>query len=123
MKRFTMHRLEANPEEAALRAVLRESAEASAEHAVQPFVADRVMRRIASATRNDELFQATLWRLFRPIAIASFILMVAFVGYNSTVSRNYEVPPTATEVVLGLQPVTLTTAYSADLYPVLAAGP
>ncbi len=118
-----MHRLEATPQDAALCSLLRESAEASAEHAMQPFVADRVMRRIAQLTRSEEVFQAALWRFFRPVALAGFILVLAFVGYNSTISRTYEVPPTTTELVLGLQPVTLTTAYSADFYPILAAGP
>ena len=123
MKRITMHGPEANTEDAALRSLLCVAADASAERAMQPFVADRIMRRIARATRSDELLQAALWRFFRPVAIASFILMLAFVGYNSTVSRSYEVPPTATEVVLGLQPVTLTTAYGVDMYPLLAAAP
>jgi hypothetical protein len=98
-----------------LHALLRETAEMNAESGMQPFLADRVMRRIQALNQPEEQLWQTLWLAFRPVALASMLLILGFVSYNTFVSRNYEVEPTPTEIVFGLQPLTLTTAYSADL--------
>ena len=90
---------------------------------MQPFLTDRVMRRITKLSRPDEQLFTALLHVFRPVAIASLLLILIFVSYNSTVSRTYDVPPTTTEVVFGLQPLNLTAAFTADLDPLLADSP
>lgn len=98
-----------------LHSLLRETAEVNAKSGMQPFLADRVMRRIQTLNQPEEQLWQTLWLAFRPVAFASMLLILGFVSYNTFVSRNYEVEPTPTEIVFGLQPLTLTTAYSAGL--------
>ena len=107
----------------ALRRLLSEYADESAEKAVQPFVADRIMRRIAMASQPEEQLYTFLFRLFRPVALTSLLLILGFVGYNAMVSRSYEVLPTTTEVVFGLQPVSITEAFTADIEPLLVDLP
>ncbi len=98
-----------------LRTLLREAAETVAESSVQPFLPDRIMRRIQSSVHPEEDFFQSLWLAFRPVILASILLTLGFMSYSTILSRNYEVPPTPTEVVFGLQPLTLTNAYSSDL--------
>lgn len=98
-----------------LHSLIRETAEVNAKSGMQPFLADRVMRRIQTLNQPEEQLWQTLWLAFRPVALASMLLILGFVSYNTFVSRNYEVEPTPTEIVFGLQPLTLTTAYSAGL--------
>jgi len=107
----------------ALRRLLIEYADESAEMAMQPFVADRVMRRITMASQPEEQLYSFLFRLFRPVAIASLLLILGFVGYNAMVSRSYEIQPTTTEVVFGLEPVSITEAFTADIEPLLVDLP
>ena len=57
------------------------------------------------------------------MALASLLLILGFVGYNAVVSRSYDVQPTTTEVVFGLQPVSITEAFTADIEPLLTDLP
>ena len=104
----------------ALRGLLQATVRASSEQALKPFFADRLMRRLAPATQrlasaaSDEEFFGSLLRLFRPVAVASLLLILGFATYNVTLSDAYDAQPTTTEAVLGLTPVTLTTAYNLD---------
>ena len=111
------------PEHTALSRLLRDHADESADAAMQPFLADRVMRQIATPERSEEQLLSSLFGLFRPVALASLLLMLGFVGYNTIISRSFDVQPTVTEVVFGLQPVSLTEAYTTDLEPLLADLP
>ena len=104
----------------ALRSLLRHTADTSSQNALRPFLADRVLRRIRPA---DEALFGSLWHLFRPLALAGILLIVGFASYNATFYRSYDAQPTATEVMLGLRPVTLTTAYAADLDTFLPLTP
>ncbi len=106
-----------------LHSLLRETAEINAVSGMQPFLADRIMRRIQTLNQPEEQLWQTLWLAFRPMALASALLILGFVSYSAFVSRNYEVEPTPTEVVFGLQPLTLTTAYSANLDEFLLTTP
>ena len=105
----------------ALRSVLQTTVRASSEQALKPFFADRLMRRLAPATQRlaatapDEEFFGSLLRLFRPVAVAGLLLILGFATYNVTLSDAYDAQPTPTEAMLGLRPVTLTTAYNLDL--------
>lgn len=98
-----------------LHSLLCETAEMNAKSGVRPFLTDRIMYRIQALNQPEEQLWQTLWLAFRPVALASMLLILGFVSYNAFVSRNYEVEPTPTEIVFGLQPLTLTTAYSANL--------
>ena len=107
----------------ALRRLLHEYADESAELSMSPFLADRVMRRIASDSQPEEQLYSFLFSLFRPVALASLLLILGLVGYNAVVSRSYDVQPTTTEVVFGLQPVSITEAFTADIEPLLTDLP
>ncbi len=104
----------------ALHGLLRTTVHASAETALKPFFADRLLRRLAPAPQRlvrrspeEELF-AGLLRLFRPLALAGVLLILGFAAYNVTLSSDYGAEPSTTEAVLALPPVTLATAYDAD---------
>ena len=107
----------------ALRRLLQEHADQASELAFQPFLADRVMRRITMASQPEDQLFSLLFGLFRPVALASLLLILGLVGYNTVVSRTFDVQPTTTEVVFGLQPVSLTDAFTTDLEPLLTDSP
>ena len=98
-----------------LRELLQETAEASVESSVQPFLSDRIMRRIRLLDQPEEHFFQMLWMAFKPVVLASALLALGFISYNAILSRNYEVAPTSVEIVFGLQPMTLTSIYTSDL--------
>ena len=105
-----------------LQATLRTSVRTHSTEALRPFFADRLMRRINArcAVHNtfspEEEFFRNLAKLFRPIAIASVIIILSLATYNFALSTAYEVSPSPTEAVLGLPPVDLATAYDLDFY-------
>ncbi len=113
----------------ALRSVLQEAVHASSEQALKPFFADRLMRRLAPATQRlavagpDEVLFGSLLRLFRPVAVVGVLIILGFASYNVTLSSSYDAQPTTTEAVLGLQPVTLTTAYNYDFETITPLDP
>jgi len=98
-----------------LQSLLQEATETITESSMQPFLTDRIMRRVQVLSQPEEYFFQTLWLAFKPIAVTSAFLTLAFISYNTFLSRSYEVTPTPIEIVFGLQPMTLTSAYSADL--------
>jgi hypothetical protein len=112
--RATLHEIKA------LHGLLQSTVDASAQHALKPFFTDRVMRRLTpipqklTAASQDEEFFAFLLRLFRPVALAGILLILGFATYNVAFSDAYVAETTATEAMLGLPPVTLTTAYTLD---------
>ncbi len=105
----------------ALHGLLRTTVRADAEEALTPFFVDRLMRRLTPAPQRlaktspeEELFSGLL-RLFRPVALAGLLLILGFAAYNVTLSSAYDAAPSTTEAVLALPPVTLATAYEAEL--------
>lgn len=123
MEHLDSHTDDALSSSPAVRKLLHDYVTESAETAMQPFFADRVMRRITTAAQPEEQLYAFLFRLFRPVALASLLLILSFAGYNAMVSRTYDVPPTTTEVVFGLQPVSITEAFAVDIEPLLSDLP
>ncbi len=107
----------------ALEQLLQFAVEEGSERSVKPFLAERVLRRLEPATATTEVYLGTLWQLFRPIGIAAMALILALAAYNTSVVDAYDVRPTTSEALLGLQPVTLTTAYAADVDPLAFADP
>ncbi|MCY3487361.1 MAG: hypothetical protein OXH34_02870 [Bacteroidetes bacterium] len=98
-----------------LHTLLQEAVEINAEFNTQPFLPDRIMRKIRTINPSEEQFFQMIWFAFKPVILASVLFVLGFLSYNTFISRSYEVPPTTTEIVFGLQPLTLTTAYSTDL--------
>lgn len=107
----------------ALQHLLQESVRASSETAIKPFFADRVMRRIAPSPAPDEAILGYLWHLFRPMAVVSTFLILGLAAYSASRMDAYEATPTTSEAILGLQPVTLTSAFAADLDIIPALNP
>lgn len=102
-------------EDSRLPSLLQEAAKINADSGIKPFLADRIMRRVRSIHSREEQFFQAIWLVFKPVILASALFILGVLSYNALVSRNYEIRPTTTEMVFGLQPLTLTTAYSADL--------
>lgn len=109
----------------ALQHLLQESMRESSETALRPFFADRVMRRIAPAPvpAPDEALLEYLWHLFRPMVAVSTLLILGLAAYSASSIDAYEVTPTTSEAILGLQPVTLTSVFAADLEIIPALDP
>ncbi len=99
----------------ALADLLRLTVKTSSEQSVKPYLTERVLRRMAPVTAGTDLFFGALWQLFRPIGVAALLLILGLATYNASLVDAYDVRPTTAEVLLGLQPVTLTTAYASDL--------
>ncbi len=103
-----------------MRSLLQES---SAGQTAHPFLAERVVRRIRSGAHREQILYGSLLRVFRPVVVAALLLIVSLAAYNITFRSTYTATPTTTEVMLGLQPVTLTEAFAADLETVFPANP
>lgn len=99
----------------AMRTLLQTTTRDAAEKAVKPFLADRVMRRLAPQSEPEEELFGALLRLFRPVALAGLLLILGLGAYNVSRADAYDAEPSATEAVLGLPPVTLSAAYDLDL--------
>ncbi len=103
-----------------VRSVLQASAMS---HVTDPWLAGHVVRRLTSRAHHEQALYGSLLNIFRPVVIAALLIMASLLTYNTTLRGSYSVVPTTTEVMLGLQPVTLTAAYSADLEPLFPADP
>ncbi len=98
-----------------LRSLLTETVSADAETALRPFFSERLIRRLRPVEPVAEAdLVSLLATLFRPIAVASLIIIVALFTYN-ILTVSYAADQSATEKVLGLPPVTLATAYDLNL--------
>ena len=103
------------------RRIMQSVIEDSASRALDPFFTDRLMRRVneaaAGTRRADDLDLASMLGLvFRPVAIAGFILAICLAVYNINLSQDYSVDTTATESILALPPVTSMSVFDIDLY-------
>ena len=61
----------------------------SGANSFQPFFAEKVMRRIRNAESAQESFLDSLIAVFRPVAIAAFIILVMLISYNLKKTENY----------------------------------
>ena len=107
----------------ALRQLIRYAVDEGSERSVKPFLVERVLRRLEPSATGTEVFLGTLWQLFRPMGIAALLLILGLAAYNTSLVDAYDVRPTTSEALLGLQPVTLTTAYAADVAPLEFVDP
>jgi anti-sigma factor RsiW len=86
-----------------LRAMIKESREVS----FGPFFSSRVMSRIRSSETEDSFAQALTW-LFRRVAVAAIVLIVALTAYNISSQRALGNHRSPLEAALGLPPVTVS---------------
>ncbi len=76
--------------------------------------ADRVMRalRKSSSWNTEEIWLKELITLFRPVFVAGLFVIVALAFYNvRLISDDNEFQQSAAEMVLGLPPITVASAY------------
>ena len=84
-----------------------------AEDNVRPFLAQRVLGRIAGR-RATTWIDETADRLatwFRPVAVACALVIAGLAVHNAVVSSQYNTETSLTEQLLGLPPVSIATAY------------
>lgn len=93
---------------------LQRAAQNAAEHGLQPFFVDRVMKSIAAAKAvrlpAEEMFEGLVgW--FRPIAVASLLIIIGLIGFNLKEAATHELAVSVSESVLGLPAVSVETAF------------
>ncbi len=97
--------------------------ECTATRTAQPFLAERVVRQLRSSAHREQVLYGSLLRLFRPVVVAVLLVTASLAAYNITFRSTYSATSTTAEVMLGLQPVTLSEAFAADLETVFPANP
>jgi hypothetical protein len=79
---------------------------------------ERVLRAVRAAGvqpgRVEEFLERELLSWFRPVFVAGVLIIIALAAYNVELSRSNDYEQSATEMVLGLQPVTVVVAYDID---------
>jgi anti-sigma factor RsiW len=90
---------------------LRALVKGSREDSFRPFFSSRVINQIRSQAKEESFARALAW-LFRRVALAVIILIVALTAYNISrqqMAGNHRSP---LEAVLGLPPATVSTSIS-----------
>ncbi len=95
--------------------LLHDAVSTTTKHRIQPSLTDRIMLQVTSIHEPHEHFFQVLWDAFKPIAFAATLLILGLMSYSMVLSQNYEASPTTIELVFGLKPLTLTSAYLEDL--------
>ena len=99
---------------------LKEATNEMLEGAVRPFLADRVVRALDRENQHvesiSEDFFNQLVLVFRPIAIASVLLVLTLAFYNYQLSSEYETELSAGEALLALPPVSSASVYALDYF-------
>ena len=97
---------------------LRHMVEAERNASMMSMPTERVLRAVRAAGlrpgRVEEFLERELLSWFRPVFVAGLLIIVALAAYNIELSQNNDYEQSATEMVLGLQPVTLASAYDID---------
>jgi hypothetical protein len=115
---MTNHSLSDKPEgfevDQEIQLSLQLAAMRAAERGVKPFFVDRVMRSVAVAKAArlpaEEMFEGLVgW--FRPIAVASLLIIIGLVGFNLKEASTHELAVSVSESVLGLPAVSVETAF------------
>ena len=75
----------------------------------------RALKRITNG-RSEEVWIGELVSWFRPVFIAGLLVIVSLAIYNvNLLSADNEYQQTAAEMVLGLPPITVASAYDINL--------
>lgn len=90
---------------------LRALVEESREDSFKPFFSSRVMSRIRAQAKEETFAHALAW-LFRRVAVAAIVLIVALTAYNISQQHAAGNHRSALEAVLGLPPATVSTSIS-----------
>ena len=97
---------------------LRHMVESERAASMMSMPTERVLRAVRAAGirpgRVEEFLERELLSWFRPVFVAGLLIIVALAAYNIELSQNNDYEQSATEMVLGLQPVTLASAYDID---------
>ncbi|MDA0379257.1 MAG: hypothetical protein O3C45_05140 [Bacteroidetes bacterium] len=97
---------------------LRNMVESERSASMMSMPAERVMRALRAAGvrpgRVEEFLERELLSWFRPVFVAALLLIAVLAAYNVELSLQNDYDQTATEMVLGLQPVTVAAAYDID---------
>ncbi len=111
---MTTHRKQENPFADDIARLLRPAVDSAAEESIKPFFVDRLMKAVASPTQvrraGEDLFEA-MFGLFRPVALASLLIIATLVGYNIRSASDSDVAVSVSESVLGLPSVSLVAAF------------
>ncbi len=94
---------------------LRKMVDAERQSSMMSMPEERVMRAVRAASRRHvdgtEVIERELISWFRPVVVAGLVVIMALAFYNFDLARNNDHHQTATEMVLGLHPVTVASAY------------
>ena len=107
----------------ALRSMVRLLRESVSTRRSDPFLAERVIRRLGSPAHREQLLYRSLLNVFRPVMATALLLFALFMTHNVAFRSSDASSPTTAEVVLGLEPVTLTEAFAADLDDIVPIVP
>jgi anti-sigma factor RsiW len=105
-----------------LRLGMQDALRAEAAGVADPYLADRVLRRI-EAPRPVFADELALWlgQVFRPVAIAGALVVVLLAGYNVRLSQSFATESSTAEAMLGLPPVSTASVYDLDVFDAQAA--
>lgn len=97
---------------------LRHMVESERSASMMSMPAERVLRAIRAAGvrtgKVEDFLERELLSWFRPVFVAGVLIIMALAAYNIELSQGNDYEQSATEMVLGLQPVTVAVAYDID---------
>lgn len=102
-----------------MRDLLQGTMKMSGEAALKPFFTDRVMRQLEPDRLPQNEFDDIaffLSRVFRPVAVAGFVIAMSLAIYNMNISSGFAAETTTAESILALPPVNTLSVYDLDLY-------
>lgn len=97
---------------------LRHLVETERNETMKSMPAERVMRALRTSQRwkTEEIWLAELFSWFRPVFVAGLFVVIALAFYNlQLLSSENEFEQSAAEMVFGLPPVTMASAYDIHL--------
>lgn len=121
MKRTDQHQSSHPREDAGLSpdtvSALRRMVQSERSVSMMSMPTERVMRAVKAASsrkRREAYLEHELISWFRPVVAAGLVVILALAFYNFDLSRENDHNQTATEMVLGLHPVTVAAAYDLE---------
>ena len=121
MKRIDPHHSSHRREETDLSpdtvTALRRMVQAERSASMMSMPTERVMRAVKAASsrsRREAYLERELISWFRPVFAAGLLVILALAFYNVDQSRDNEHHQSPAEMVLGLEPVTVVTAYDLE---------
>ena len=102
-----------------MRGLLQQTVKETSDSVLKPFLTDRIMRQLEPSSgqqveQDDIAFFLT--RLFRPVALAGFVIAMFLAMYNVNISGAFSTEATTAEAILALPPVNTMAVYDLDLF-------